>query len=382
MTALRVAKMLTLLKRTFLLTLVCLAAPNPAPAEDGWLSVDGPCRLSFPRDHGAHPGYRTEWWYYTGNLATAGREFGFQLTFFRSQVLAPGREVDWPRPPSAWRTRQMYMAHAAVSDLAPGRHLQSERMARGALGLAGVDQSGGSTRVHLLGWQALIQGAIHQLQADADDFRLELELASAKAPVSHGDAGYSRKGQAPDRASCYYSLTRLKTRGSLRIGEDRFQVAGESWMDHEFSTAPLEPGIRGWDWFSLQLSDGSEIMVYLLRLEGGGWNPASSGTYVDAAGNSRHLARHEFSVEVLDVWASRRSQAEYPSRWRMRVPRLALDLEIVSRLADQEMLGMLNDTITYWEGSVAVEGRRNGQPVAGLGYVELTGYARGLDAPM
>jgi predicted secreted hydrolase len=337
----------------------------------------------FPKDHGSHPGYRTEWWYYTGNVSDAhGRDFGYQLTFFRSQIRPPGRESDWPQPPSAWRTDQIYMGHAAVSDLQGKNHLQSERMARGALGLAGVEQHGAQTTIFLLNWRTEIHGDIHQLEADTGDFQLDLHLIAAKEPVLHGDAGYSRKGEAADRASCYYSLTRLRTNGLIRIKKEEFQVSGESWMDHEFSTAPLEPEISGWDWFSLQLSDRSEIMIYLLRRKEGGLNPVSSGTLIDASGRSRHLAVDEFSVAVVDTWHSRRSRAEYPSRWRLKIPRLELNVEITPRLADQEMQDPSGTGVTYWEGSVAVKGRKGGQSITGLGYVELTGYAGSFDAPM
>jgi len=371
--------------RAFFLLLCILSLCRPGLAEDenGYLSVTGPCNLEIPKDHGDHPGYRTEWWYYTGNLRSeTGNQYGFQLTFFRSQISPPGADQKWPRHPSAWRTQQVYLGHAAVSDITGKQHLAAEDVSRAALGMAGVTQSARHTTVFLKNWSTEIEADTHKLKVNTADFSYELTLKPAKPAVMHGDRGYSRKGSTPGRASCYYSFTRLDGQGSIRIGETTVMVTGSAWMDHEFSTEVLEPGIIGWDWFSLQLSDKTEIMVFLLRTEQGGLHAASSGTYIDADGTTRHIANAEFSVEVLDTWKSKQSKTRYPARWRLHIVPLAIDVTIVSRLPDQEMRTLRTTGIRYWEGSVSIDGTKNKQPVNGKGYVELTGYAGAFDAPL
>ena len=364
-----------------LLTLFC--AGFCVAADDGFREVTGPCGLRFPEDHGPHPNYRTEWWYYTGNLTGEdGHRFGFQLTFFRSALNPPAKRREWPEPASAWRTDQIYLAHAAVTDIDAGRHLQAERMARAALGMAGAEQSETGTIIHLNAWRAAIGPESHHLSATADEFVLDLSLAPAKPPVTHGDGGYSAKGTSPGQASCYYSFTRLAAGGSLTIAGRQYAVEGLAWMDHEFSTAPLAPGIAGWDWFSLQLDDRTEIMIYMLRQTDGTMNPASSGTVVLPSGERRHLHRAEMRVEALDHWTSPRSDARYPIAWRVSIAALNLEVMVEANLADQEMRTPQSTGVTYWEGSVNAAGTRKGVNVSGAGYVELTGYAKPFDAPM
>ena len=358
-------------------TRVC-GADNTA----GYLQVTGPCGLTFPRDHAPHPGFRTEWWYYTGNLRTGtGRPIGFQLTFFRHQLAPSGARADWPHPHAAWRTDQLYLAHAAVSDISGKRHLQAGKASREALGMAGWEQEGSDLRIFVNDWQAVLGPDGHRLEASCEAFSFRLALTPVKAPVRHGIDGYSRKGATPERASCYYSLTRLETTGTVTIaGEPPVAVDGLSWMDHEFSTAPLAPGTIGWDWFSLQLSDGSDVMIFLLRREDGSIDPASGGTFVDALGAPQPIGFGGFEVEVRDTWRSQRSGARYPSRWRVKIPSARIDVVVTANLPDQEM--HLDDLtgITYWEGSVSVDGGKAGSPVKGLGYVELTGYAAAFEA--
>lgn len=355
-----------------------VGGPRSAPAEESaWKSVAGPCNLAFPEDHGAHPDYRVEWWYCTGNLETDRNErFGYQLTFFRYGAAPPGTEKEWPRPASAWRASQIYFAHAAISDISGNRHLSRDLAARSALDLSGVAQEHGKTRIHLRNWSAEIGPSDILLDADAGDFGIHLVLMAVKDVVLHGRKGYSMKGTTPERASCYYSFTRLDTEGELTLDGRKVRVHGESWMDHEFSTAPLEPGIVGWDWFSLQFSDGSEIMFYLLRMQDGAINAASSGTFVDPSGKGVHLPLEALSVSVQDHWRSPRTGAVYPSGWKIRVREAGLDLTVTPNLPDQEMSTPESTGVTYWEGSVAVTGAgRNGAPLSGSGYVELTGYA-------
>ena len=349
-------------------------------SDEGYRKVTGPCHMRFPEDHGAHPGYRTEWWYYTGNLQTARqRSFGFQMTIFRRSIRAPGSRQASPDKASRWRTRQIFFGHAAVTDIDGERHIFSESIARGAMGLSGVRQSEDRTSVFLNKWAIDIQADIHRLQAVAADFSFDLDLQPVKPPVLHGEQGYSRKGDSRERASCYYSFTRLQTTGSIRIGEETFELTGHSWMDHEFSTASLQPGIVGWDWFSLQLNDGTDLMVYLLRQADGSFHPASSGTLVGAGGRSMHLEASDVKMSVVETWESPLSNASYPTAWTLGIDRHAIDLTIRARLADQEMQTGTTAGITYWEGSVAASGSAKGLPVQAAGYVELTGYAHEME---
>jgi predicted secreted hydrolase len=366
----------------FVGTVILLAAIS-ASAQEGFRQVTGPCRLSFPADHGTHPEYRTEWWYYTGNLTTGGdRHFGFQLTFFRRALQPALQRKKWPDPASAWRSDQIYLAHAAISDIAADRHLQAQRMARPVLSMAGVEQAGASTTVHVQTWQAVITSTGHTLRADAGEFAIELEMEAVKKAVLHGNDGYSRKGQEPERASCYYSFTRLQASGNLTVEGTHHEVQGLAWMDHEFSTAPLQPGISGWDWFSLQLSDHSEVMIFLLRQADGSLNPATSGTFVTESGETRHLHQNEIQITPLAHWKSPRSGARYPVKWRLRIPLLQLDLSLAASLNDQEMDTQRSTGVVYWEGSVRTTGNRGEVPIEGVGYVEMTGYASPFKAPL
>ena len=376
------------IKDNFLVLCVALIVLIPsqtvrAEKTSGYLSVTGPCNLEFPKDHGAHPGYRTEWWYYTGNLQSeTGNFYGFQLTFFRRQITPLRVERRWPKPKSAWRTHQIYLAHAAVTDIAGRQHLMDERIARSALGIAGVSQYKGGTRIFLKNWMAQISRAAHRLMVTTNEFSYDLTLKPEKPPVMHGRNGYSLKGSTPERASCYYSFTRLETKGTISIGGKTMKVEGLAWMDHEFSTAPLEPGLVGWDWYGLQLSNGSEIMAYMLRKEDGSISRASEGTFIDRSGRSRRLHKEDIKITVLDTWKSSRSNTRYPARWRMRILPLKLDLIIAPNLLDQEMRTFESTDITYWEGSVDVSGTAGGRAIEGKGYVELTGYAEPFDAPL
>lgn len=363
--------------------LILLAAISPLPAADDFLQVTGPCRLAFPGDHGPHPGFRTEWWYYTGNLTGADqRRYGFQLTFFRSRLKPPSARRQWPTPASPWRTDQVYLAHAAVTDVSAGRHLQAEKMARPVRSMAGAEKNGPKWKIHIGTWQTSIAQDMHQLNAHTESFTFSLDLAPIKPVVLHGSRGYSQKGHAPEQASCYYSFTRLKAQGTLSIENRRHEVTGTAWMDHEFSTAALQPGISGWDWFSLQLSDQTEIMVYLLRQADGSLNTASSGTYVQPSGKTLHLHADDFHIAPLDYWTSPHSGARYPVQWDVSVPRLQCRLTVKANLTDQEMRTPRSTNVTYWEGSVHISGTKSGKAIEGQGYVELTGYAKPFDASM
>lgn len=333
----------------------------------GFARAIAPRSFSFPADHGPHPKFRIEWWYFTGNLETAvGRHFGFQLTFFRT-ALAP-KPVERV---SAWGTTQVHMAHFALTDVGGKRFYAFDRFSRSALGLAGAKVQ--PFHVWLEDWSAQGMGREAlpmRLHAAQGGVAIDLTLQSVKPVVLQGNKGLSQKGAEPGNASYYYSLTRMPTRGTIRVASETFQVKGLSWMDREWSTSALEKDQVGWDWFALQLSDGREVMFYQIRRRGGSADPFSSGTLVRADSSTRLLTRDQVQVEVLDHWQSPRGGTRYPSRWRLHIPTEKLELEITPYLNDQE----LNVSVRYWEGAVQAHGTGNGQPLSGNGYVELTGY--------
>jgi len=333
---------------------------------EGYARALEPRPFTFPADHGPHPDFSTEWWYFTGNLESAeGRRFGYQLTFFR-RALAP----EMPERSSAWASRQVALAHFALTDVEAERFHAFERTSRMAAGLAGARAE--PFRVWLEDWSVSAEAGAEypwRLEAAEDGIAIELELVSSKPPVLQGDRGLSRKGAEPGNASYYFSLTRLESSGVVTLGGERFEVAGTSWLDREWSTSVLEEGQVGWDWFSLQLDDGRELMVYHLRREGGGVDPLSKGSWVEADGRSETLRLEDFELEVHERWRSPRG-AEYPSRWLLRVPGKELELEIEPLVADQE----LDLSFRYWEGAVTARGSAGGEKVTGQGYVELVGY--------
>ena len=335
-----------------------------AEGRAGFARVDAPRPLSFPEDHGPHPDFRTEWWYYTGNLRTAaGRHVGFQLTFFRVALAPPAA----PRA-SVWATRQLYFAHFAVTDTQSGRFHAASRVGRGALGLAGAEAA--PFRVWVDSWSAEGAGASPRLRASDDDVAVDLELSATKPVVLHGDRGLSRKGAEPGNASLYYSFTRMPVAGTIRLGAETLPVSGEAWMDREWSTSGLGAGVVGWDWFAIQLNDGRELMVYLLRRRDGTVDPFSAGSLVAADGSVRRLAALDVQIETLAHWKSPKSGVRYPARWQLSVPAADLRFAIEPRLADQE----LRVNARYWEGAVSVTGSSPEGPIGGEGYVELVGY--------
>jgi predicted secreted hydrolase len=338
-----------------------------APAASFRLALPG-YQFSFPRDHYSHEEFRTEWWYYTGHLrAASGGEYGYQLTFFRS-ALAEARAN-----PSRWAARNLYLAHFAISDVGRRRFTYAERVSRERLGQAGARED--AFRVWNGDWEASGDGTTQRLRARDGSLGLDLTLAPVKPPVVHGENGVSRKGEGRGHASHYYSLTRLESRGSLTLAGRELAVSGQSWMDHEFGSTQLGPGQVGWDWFSLQLDDGTELMLYLIRLADGSADPHSAGTWVGPQGAARHLGRSEFAVEVLDRWRSPRGGTLYPMRWRVSVPSLDLRLTVTPAFPEQELDTAKSTQVVYWEGAARVQGTTAGRPVEGRAYVEMTGYA-------
>lgn len=339
-----------------------------APAEDGTSFAQAlqPRTFVLPRDHGPHFEYQTEWWYYTGNLTAApARHFGFQLTLFR-RGLTPGPPAD-----AGLATNQIYFAHFALTDVEARRHRFSERFARGAGGLAGA--MGSPYRAWIEDWTVTslnAEGSRVQLTAKNHDDSLDLTLEAEKPITLHGDRGLSPKSSERGNASYYVGYTRLRAVGRVTSAGAAHEVAGQAWFDHEWSTSALGPAAVGWDWFSLQLGDGRELMYFQIRRADGGLEPVSGGTLVEPDGSTRRLLATDVAIEVLGHWTSAETNALYPSGWRLRVPSAQLDLTISPRIPAQEM----RTSFTYWEGAVRLEGSGAEGAMTGQGYVELTGY--------
>lgn len=325
-----------------------------------------PRAFVFPGDHGPHPAYRNEWWYVTGNLdASPGERFGFELTIFRFS-LTPAAPVT---SASRWRTNQVFIGHLAVTDVEREQFHVSQRFSRGSLGLAGA--SAEPFAVWVEDW-SIRAAAVDTWRLRAADRRVEIDvsLVPLKKPVLNGIDGLSRKSAEPGNASYYYSIPRLRTEGSLRIDGEEYAVSGLSWLDREWGSSALSAEQRGWDWFSLQLADGSDLMFYAIRRDDGGRDAASAGTFIAADGSGTYLASDDVAIEVLDHWDSP-AGGRYPIAWKMRVPRYDLELTIEPVIREQELMTI----VRYWEGAVDVRGSRAGSAVNGRGYVELTGYA-------
>lgn len=351
--------------------LLARSAGGDSPTQDLFRRAAPSYRLKFPQDFGPHPDFQTEWWYYTGNLTTPdGRRFGYQLTFFRRGVVPPDQQLVRE---SSWAVEQVYLAHFALSDIGDGGFHAYEKLARGAAGLAGARAE--PYEVWLYDWLVEeISPGTYRMAASQGGHAIELQLTDRKGPVLQGIDGYSQKGPEEGNASHYYSQTRLETEGVVTVGGQNYPVSGTSWMDHEFSTSAFSEGVVGWDWFSIQLDDGSELMVYQFRRQDGTVGEFLSGMYIYPDGGTQYLSRDDFTIEVLDEWESPHSGATYPSGWMLKVLEIGADLEVLPLQLDQE----LNLSYSYWEGAVALSGFVGDASVSGVGYVELTGYADSL----
>jgi predicted secreted hydrolase len=337
--------------------------------ESGFRSALPGYQYRFPWDLGSHEEFQTEWWYYTGHLRGPGnRMYGYELTFFRRGVASQKARQN----PSRWSLRNLYFAHFAVTDEAHGEFRFAEKISREGLGKAGAET--GHLHVWIDAWRTEGREDAHHLYAADHGMAIDLTLVPEKPAIVHGREGISKKGDASGAASHYYSFTRLKTSGQLTVNGTTIPITGTSWMDHEFGSHQLGPDQVGWDWFSVQFDDRSELMFYHIRRRDGSIEPASAGTWVHPDGSSTPLSREEVSVTVLDHWQSPNSQARYPGRWRISVPRMALSVEVTPTVRNQELVTS-STAITYWEGSAVANGIRDGHPVQGLAYVELTGYA-------
>jgi predicted secreted hydrolase len=371
----------------------------------GFAQVLGPRGFEFPRDHGPHPEYRQEWWYVTGNLDSAsGERFGFQLTFFRfalapegavhsavtvasaavqgaqaPQVARGAPEVQvtqaaQPVPPgveSAWRTGQIYMAHFAITDAAHKQFRFMQKLSRGAVGLAGARNP--PLHVWIDDWSLGTvdpEGAHWTLRAAESGYELVLDAQVLQPPVLNGEEGFSRKSNDPGSASYYYSIPRVAVRGRVVRDGEPLDVQGLAWVDREWGSGSLSSAEQGWDWFALQLQDGTALMFYSMRNHDGSRDPNSAGTWISAAGQSRRLSSDQVQIDVLDYWKNPRGD-RYPAHWRVRIPTEGIDVDVRPVLANQELL----TSARYWEGAVDVTGASAGQKTAGRGYVELVGYA-------
>jgi len=357
---------------TLALTSALLAA---GPARDQqarvWREITGPPVLTFPRDHGAHPDTRVEWWYLTGLVeAKNGHRYGFQITFFR-QGLAPG-----PPAPGAsdLRARQIAAAHLAIADVNAQRFDHAERVRRAGEGLAGWSDA--DLDVWLETW-TLRRGAdgaiIVRARDAATDIGLYIRARPDKPIVRNGDGGYSQKGPEPGNASVYLSWTQLAVAGRIEMGGAMQAVTGAAWFDHEWGTSQLGRGIAGWDWFGLRLDDGRDLLVYRLRRDDGTADRFSSGTLVGADGATTHIERDDIHITPLAWWTSPSTGGRYPIRWRLRVATRGIDVEISALLPSCELDGRATTGVIYWEGPVTVTGSAHGE-----GYAELTGYAGSL----
>ena len=355
-----------------------LAALLRGEPEAGYALADRPRDFDFPADHGPHRDFRNEWWYVTGNLDDVdGHRYGYELTLFRFGLAPPDARDD--AGVSQWRSREVFVGHFALTDVRARRFHVAERLSRGALGLAGA--SGPPVRVWLEDWSLSQQpaqggeadevGAPWLLEAAHEDLAVTLSLVPLRGPVLNGIAGLSRKSAEPGNASYYYSMPRLATSGTLVVDGKPRQVTGVSWLDREWGSRGLSESQEGWDWFALQLDDGSNLMFYQLRELDGTAHEMSAGTWMPADGEAVHLAQDEVAIEVRDHWESPRG-GRYPVSWTLRIPSRDLVLEVEPVIEAQE----LDTNVRYWEGAVDVTGRSEGEPIDGRGYVELTGYAR------
>lgn len=317
-------------------------------------------RYQFPRDHFSHPDFQTEWWYYTGNLHDAvGHRFGFELTFFR-------HAVNPQQGDGVFDVRDAWFAHLALSDIGGNRFYHSERLNRAGAGLAGASVE--EARVWNGNWSAHIGMTGQRLRAIDARFQFDLTLHPEKPPVIHGIGGVSQKAPGAGHASHYISYTRLESKGTIVVEGRSYTVQGLAWMDHEFFTHQLETYQTGWDWFSLQFEDGSELMLFRIRHNDGSADPYSAGTYIGPGGRQRHLTVKDFTLTPGNTWTSPETHGRYPIQWTIDVPSLNARLTLHTDLPQQELA-------KYWEGAIVISGVKEGRALRGSGYLEMTGYA-------
>jgi predicted secreted hydrolase len=354
-----------------------LRADPPSAPPEPWQRAIGAWSWQFPRDHGAHPNFKTEWWYFTGNLEDSQqRKFGYQLTLFRQGV-----QFTPAQPTSRWAVRDLYFGHFTISDIAADKFHVAERVSRGVFGEAKAD----TDRMDVaLGPWTIQQDANERIHLVARDtgMAIDFEAHPLKPLVLEGAGGLSRKADGIGEASYYYSYPRLATSGSLQLGDTTYTVSGLSWFDHEFSTSSLGPDQVGWDWFCIQLENHEEIMLYAMRDKSGAIDPVSEGTWVNADGTTERLLPGSYSIAKLGTWKSPQSGAVYPSGWHVVVPGQRADLTVTPAMPDQELHLTKMGSLDYWEGACGIAGSVGGVAVQGAGYTELTGYAGALQMGM
>jgi len=336
------------MKRPHPLLVVLFAMPLLASGF-AWREALPGYSYQFPRDHFEHEDFRTEWWYYTGNVTDErGERFGFELVFFREGERHPDENS------SSWAVQDLYLAHAALTDATGKKFIFEERLNRAGPGVAGASYE--KHRVWNGNWSARWDGENQTLDAVAGRFRFHLQLKPGKPLAINGENGVSQKAEGRGRASYYVSFPLLAVSGTLQSGGASHKVTGRAWMDHEWFTEQLAPEQVGWDWFSVQLDNNTELMLFELRRKDGSIDPYSSGTFIDSGGTAHHLRRGDFALEPISYWG------KYPVEWHLRVPSLHIDLTCRAVLPDQKLP-------SYWEGAVNYSGTQTG-----VGYLEMTGY--------
>jgi predicted secreted hydrolase len=336
---------------------------------DDFAKADSVIEFDFPRDHAAHDKFKTEWWYFTGNISDGNDHFGYQFTIFRNAIVAEKDSII-----DDWTTTQNYLSHFALTDVSNNQFYYDEKLSRQSVGLAGTIAN--PLKVWLEDWQ--IKGdyslgydkPIFKINAFSDNYGIDLELKPEKNPVFQGENGLSAKSNTPGNASYYYSYTRLNTSGKVIINNKTFYVNGWSWMDREWSTSALEQGQKGWDWFSIQIDDNTEIMYFRLRGKDNKTSNFAKGAFIDKNGKKINLSQDQVNLDVLEYYEND-NKSQYPSKWLLNIPDEKIKLTITPLIQDQE----LKLSVRYWEGAVKVEGVKNGSAISGHGYVELTGYA-------
>ncbi len=355
---------------TFILLLGLLFTTSPALSSTSFETVRKGYELKFPKDHGAHSKYATEWWYFTGHLETTRkRTFGFEVSFFRVGI----NSDDSLSAPSPWTLRSIYLGHFAITDDKNKKFYFTEKMSRGTFDDAGASET--KLNLWLGGWDARFIGENLFLRANHDDFSLMLNLDQAKPLVLNGENGFSQKHPNKALSSYYTSITRLEGKGTIRIKDKKYKIENASaWMDHEFSSSQLEKDLPGWDWFALQLDNNEELLVYQVRNEDGLPNTYSAGTWIYSDGVKRNLNQNEFQIYPLESWKSEKTGITYPSTWQISIPSEGLHCIVTPTVKEQEMITTKSTGITYWEGRCKVEGRIRGKKIKGNAYAELVGY--------